>query len=138
MNKIFFHNKQDKNSTDILNTLDSTVTVYDVFGKDKDNLPDNIKISYLPYLIDRYISLDTPAPYKAGTFTLDLSCRDYQDNILINESTVFYIYINDNLYNYIPVNGMIHLQINCPIATTLKIKIEADKYLPFETSIGVN
>lgn len=137
MQRLFFHNQHDHVSHERLSSLESDVNVYDVFGKDKHSLPKDIKLTLLPYLVDKYITLETLAPYIAGVFVLQFSCRDYQGVHLTTENTLFHVAINGQMYSTESINGIIEVELTCPEPVDINIKIEGCEYLPFNTEIEV-
>ncbi|MFA4834899.1 MAG: hypothetical protein WC749_02340 [Dehalococcoidia bacterium] len=58
MAKYFFHNRHDRESWQILYTLDASVQVFDVYGGDK--LPDNVHLTQLPFLTDEIPTAKKP------------------------------------------------------------------------------
>ncbi|MBW2672762.1 MAG: hypothetical protein JRD89_04990 [Deltaproteobacteria bacterium] len=137
MQRMFFHNQYDAESRKVLATLDSDVLVYDVFGKDRHNLPDNIRLTFLPYFIDKCIKLETPLPCVVGTFVLQFRCYDYKDNHITMENSLFKISIDGKVYDVKADDGIIEVEIDCPDPTKIETKIEGYGYLPFETEIEV-
>jgi hypothetical protein len=140
MQRLFFHNPHDKESINMLNQLPPDVRVFNVFGSSnvqKDELPPIFIVSQLPYLIDKQIILLSSPPYLVGTVTLNFECRDYEDNILLEESNDFTITINNNNYHDIPENGIITIELECLIPTNISIRIDGNGYYPFEGTIEV-
>lgn len=139
MQRLLFHNPHDRNSIDFI-SLYIGLSDVDIINPtyDKSNIPDGITISTLPYLIDRQIVLTSSPPYLTPTITLQFECRDYQDNLLINEDKTFLLDIqNICTYNIQPENGIIIIELNCPIPKTLHLRLEADGYYPWESDIEV-
>lgn len=137
MQRIFFHNKHDKSSIDILNTLPEDVLIYDIFDKSIP-LPDGILIRSVPYLIDREIELITEPPYQTGGFVLQYQCKDYQGNAL-TESPLFDINIDGTVYREKAVNGILEIEIISATATTVNIRItnDGDGYLTWKGVIQI-
>lgn len=144
MNIIFFHNKYDKNSIELLNTLSPDVQIIDVYGNDE--IPNLLRLSYLPYLVDKQIISVTPAIYYSTTPTIQFECRDYQNNLIIDEKNTFYIEIkeitdyglkNIGLYSVYSSNGIIEIQLDCPVSKTFRIRLDSDGYYPWEGDVEV-
>ena len=137
MQRMFFHNQHDKESSAILATLDGTVLVYDVFGEDKQNLPENIKLTILPYMVDKYIRFTPAGPYMATVpFVLEFNCMDYLDQF-VTEKNVFRVLVNSEPYDVVSEKGNIQIELTCPEATVINIQIEGPGYLPFQTEVEV-
>lgn len=134
MQRLFFHNKHDAASREILAGLDETVKVYDVFGGDI--LPDNIRLSVLPYMIDKQITLETLPPYNIGIVSLQFFCRDYQ-NDKTNDNVSFVVEIGGDRYDISSINGVLDLEIECSQAVTILVSIDGFGYMPFSTKIEV-
>ena len=138
MQRIFFHNRHDKTSREILTTLDETVRVYDVFDTDRYTLPVDIPLSSVPYMVDKYISFADGSPYTAGIpFTLDFNCMDYLDQPVLAEDGNFLLIVDGVAYNETPTGGVIQLEITCAEARVLSISISGPGYLPFHTEVTV-
>lgn len=138
MQRMFFHNKYDIKSTEILDALDDDVIVYDVFGENRYNLPKDISIRTLPYMIDRYIDFE-PGTYTAGvSFILEFSCMDYLANIITDEDRAFTVTIGGRAYQAKPENGKLLVELTCDEPHTVDITINAENYLPFSTSLVVS
>jgi len=138
MQRLFFHNQHDKNSTAILAGLDESVHIYDVFARGT-VIPDGITLHRLPYMIDKYIALDTGGPYIAGIINLEFSCNDYQDTLLTAEDRLFVITINGVELQDYAANGVITIELTCevPITVPITIKDVLYGYLPFSCEIEV-
>ena len=138
MQRLFFHNKYDINSVNQLQILEQNIVIYDVFNIKTNQLPQNINLTNLPYLIDKQITLETLAPYYTGTILLRFQCRDYLNNI-ITDSLSFAIYINELKYDTKSIDGIIELEIVCNQPRILNIKIinESDGYYHYEADIEV-
>lgn len=138
MQRMFFHNQHDKESREILQTLKGDVKVYDVFGADKNNLPEGIRLSVLPYLVDRYIKFTPNGPYVVDTpFILEFECMDYLDQPVTGEVEIFDVNIDGFCYSAATEKGVLRVEITCPDVRTVIIGIEALGYLPFNTEIEV-
>jgi hypothetical protein len=141
MHRIFFHNRHDKNSKTELDALPEGVQVIDVFGGD--NIPDSIRVSRLPYLIDKQIVLDSvsPSPPVVGDISLQFNCLDYEDQLITDESGCFAVTIDYGTgvqaVDSYAESGALSLELNCPIEKTITIRIEKDGYLPFEYVLEV-
>jgi hypothetical protein len=139
MQRLFFHNIHDKYSTELKNQLDSNIFIFDVYGKHRDSeILKMFNISTLPYLIDKQIIYASSTPtYEVGTFILEFSCCDYQENILVDEDGVFSLNIDGKFYDVVPENGIIQVEIECLITKDINIKIYRNNYYPFEINIEV-
>ncbi len=138
MQRLFFHNQHDKESREILETLKDDVKVYDVFGADRYSLPEGIRLTALPYMVDKYIDFKPAGPYAATVpFVLEFNCMDYLDQPASDEVGVFRVLINGRPYDLIPEKGVIQIEFTCPEATVINIQIEGPGYLPFEAEVVV-
>jgi len=139
MQRLFFHNIHDKYSTELKNQLDSNIFIFDVYGKHRDSeILKMFNISTLPYLIDKQIIYaSSTLTYEVGTFILEFSCCDYQENILVDEDGVFSLNIDGKFYDVVPENGIIQVEIECLITKDINIKIYRNNYYPFEINIEV-
>ena len=138
MQRLFFHNQHDKDSTAILAGLDESVQVYDVFARGT-VIPDGITLHRLPYMIDKYIALDTAGPYYTGIVNLGFSCNDYQDTLLMAEDRLFIVTINGVEHQDYAANGVIAIELTCdvPITVPITIKDVLYGYLPCSCEIEV-
>ncbi len=137
MQRIFFHNQHDKESREILQTLKDDVKVYDVFGVDRYSLPADIKLTILPYMVDKYIRFTPAGPYMATVpFVLEFNCMDYLDQF-VTEKNVFRVLVNSEPYDVVSEKGNIQIELTCPEATVINIQIEGPGYLPFQTEVEV-
>lgn len=139
MQRLFFHNQHDAESRALFNQYqgDPEVTIYDVFGADRYNLPPNIQISYLPYMIDKEFVLTTPGPYATGVVPITIECRDYQGNVIVGKNDVVEVYVNDAVWLLPCVNGVISFELDCPEPMMVTLEIYGDQYLPFSVDLGV-
>ena len=89
MQRMFFHNQHDKESREILQYLKNDVKVYDVFGADRYSLPADIKLTILPYMVDKYIRFTPAGQYMATVpFVLEFNCMDYLDQFVTEKNDV--------------------------------------------------
>ncbi len=137
MQRLFFHNQHDKESREILETLKDDVKVYDVFGADRYSLPEGIRLTALPYMVDKYIDFKPAGPYMATVpFVLEFNCMDYLDQF-VTEKNVFRVLVNSEPYDVVSEKGNIQIELTCPEATVINIQIEGPGYLPFQTEVVV-
>lgn len=136
MRKLFFHNQHDTGSREILNALQENTQIINVFGGDR--IPEGYHISKLPYLIDKQLKLLTPGPFELGIFTLRWRCENEEGEFLNNNPNLF-ITVNDIMQNDKPENGILEIEIECNIPTTLWIEItnESDGYHPWRGTVNV-
>lgn len=138
MQRMFFHNRHDAASREILKNFDEDVLVYDVFGDDRHNIPNDIHLCVLPYTIDRYISFTPEQFYLVGEpLVLEFKCMDYKNNFLDGVNSTFDVTMCGVRYNTDAVNGIIQIQVECPEEQTIEIQINGFGYLPFKTEVCV-
>lgn len=137
MQRIFFHNKHDKRSRDILAGLTGDVLVYDVYGGAKIP-PWARRLREYPYLIDRYFDFTPAASYPIGTITLTITCRDYLDNAITDDSDKIIVTLDGARYVVRPENGIIAIEVSCLEERSLELKLEGGHYLPLETVVVVS
>ena len=138
MQRLFFHNRHDKNSTAAKNALDPDVQVIDVFESTfRLDILNQIKVPRYPYLIDREITLETEGPYTVGTFLLEFTCRDHEGNIIADEDRRIVFEIDGVRYEDVPTDGMMEIEITCPVPRQISIAAEAENYLPFAVTLEV-
>lgn len=135
MQRLFFHNRYDRASVELLTALPPDVLVVDVFGGGE--VPGAFRISRLPYYVDKQIILETQSPYLAGTFTLEFACRDHLGSILTNENSRFVLEFDGGIYDIYPEAGLLRVEINCPIPKTIHLRLDGDGYWPWEGDIEV-
>lgn len=135
MDKLFFHNRYDKVSTELLIGLPSDVLVIDVYGGDE--VPKIFRISHLPYSVDKQLILETQSSYIIGTFTIEFSCRDYLDNVLTDEKIGFFLELDGINYEVYPKNGLISIELTCHIPKIIHLRLDGDGYWPWEGDIEV-
>ncbi len=134
MKRMFFHNQHDIKSTEMLDSLEGEVVVYDVFARDK--IPADIKLTTLPYLIDKYISF-TPGTYVANEpFALQFKCMDYLDNP-VNETGKLRVVVGDMRKSAVPENGVLQVEVVCEEEQSLPVTVTGPGYLPLNTQIEV-
>jgi len=137
MQRLFFHNRHDKNSRTALSSLEPDVKIIDLFEFGNYDLLEKWRIPQIPYLVDKEFILDTTAPYYTPEFSLSFSCHDYLGNIVINESQEFNVEVNGDQYIISPTEGILTLDLLSDIPATLQIKIEGEGYYPWEGEIEV-
>ena len=138
MQRMFFHNQHDKESREILQYLKNDVKVYDVFGADRYSLPADIKLTILPYMVDKYISFTPSGPYFMDTpFVLTFSCMNHLDEIIPSEESVFRVLVNGGVYDIVPENGIIKISLTCPEEVIVRVEIDGPGYLPFKAEVSV-
>ncbi len=138
MQRLFFHNKHDAESRAVFETLDPDVKVYDVFGPDRYKLPQEIRLTALPYMVDKYFALSPGGPYLVDTpFELEIVCRDHQDKTVTGEAGQISVTIDGMSCSVTPENGICYVDIKCPEPRTVALKIEGSGYLPLEAEVEV-
>lgn len=134
---LFFHNRHDRESRELLNNLPENTQVIDVYGGDE--IPDGYHISKLPYLIDKSLALLTPGPFEPGTFILRWQCDgdglpgDGLPGETPENNTQFFITINGETQDSKLENGLLEIEIECLFPAILDIEIlnEVDGYHPW-------
>lgn len=138
MQRLFFHNRHDAESRAVFETLDLDVRVYDVFGADRYKLPQEIRLTALPYMVDKYFALLPGGPYLVDTpFELEIVCKDYQDNTVTEEAGQINVTIDGMSYSVNPENGICYVDIECPEPRTVTVVIEGSGYLSLEAEVEV-
>ena len=137
MQRLFFHNQHDALSRDMVKDLPDDVRIYDVFGEDEHNLPPDIRLTTLPYMVDKYLYTDTLSPVvNVGTVALLLHCRNYLDEPL-TDNQKFTVNVNDERYTTRAEDGLINIEIECDEPTAISLLITSHGYLPFAITIEV-
>lgn len=133
----FFHNKYDKESMSILESLATdieagTVVVWDYMDKTI-TFPD-IFVRTLPLMVDRELVPLSEAPYHVGVLDLQLQCRDWQGIDQDSENGLFLIYINGErtAEDLFAVNGLMQFQIETEEPCSVEIRIEREGYMPWK------
>lgn len=133
---IFFHNRFDKNSVQMLSNLPPDTEVIDVFGGDK--IPDGYRLTILPLLVDKKIE-----PVGA----LRLSCPGgiitfraiYEDGAPYSGEVGFHININGNTAYDTLRNGVLEIEVEATEPCVLDVEIinDTDGFHPWRGTIEV-
>lgn len=139
MQRIFFHNRYDLASRNMFDSLadQEDIKIYDCYGEDLFNLPGDIRITVLPYMIDRYVYCRTNQINVGTPTVIELECRDHLNNLLTEEGRQFMISINGEMRPAVPEQGKIRIQLTCEEAGIVEIRAEAQNYLPFSHKLEV-
>lgn len=133
--RVFFHNWHDKYSWEVLETLPPDVQIIDVFGGDE--VPGIIRLTRLPYYVDKKLTLETPPPYLVGTFVLEFACHDDQGEVIPEESNCFVLELNGVTYDVYPETGRLQVEVDCPVPRVLHLRLDGEGYWPWEGDIEV-
>jgi hypothetical protein len=136
MERLFFHNREDALSRSIVSELPDDVRIYDVFGDDRYNLPREIKLTRLPYMVDKYLYTDLTAPITVGTVAIVLQCRNYLNEPL-SDNQRFVVTINGKRYSIKSEDGLIKIEIECDEPTIISLQATGENYLPFSIELEV-
>lgn len=135
--RYFFHNRYDRHSIEMLNSLPPDTQIFDVFGGDK--IPEGYRVCVLPYFIDKSLELVTQGPFLPGIFTLRWQCVDANRLIYTQGQPSFHITVNTQMWDAVAVDGILEIEIECLLPGILKIQIENnfDGFHPWRGTIEV-
>jgi hypothetical protein len=137
LQKLFFHNRHDKTSRELLENLPPDVQVIDVYGGD--SIPEGYRLSVLPYLVDKELSFITPEQIETGTSTLRWECRDADGNLLTEGDPHFFVTINGETWDDYAVDGVLEVEVDCEEPLILEISVinELDGFAPWFGAVEV-
>lgn len=167
MNIMFFHNKHDKQSREMLKTLPSDAIIIDFYSGDR--IPENYPVGQFPYLVDKELVLVTPEPFYVpdpvtktvydengeplldesgnivteqvpGTLTLEWECRDKDGNLVTDAEPHLFFKVDDGkVYDEIGQGGIysIDFVIGEPVEFDLLIFDGSYGFHPWKGTIKV-
>ena len=137
MNRIFFHNRHDKNSTAQLSELPEGTTVVDLFGGDP--IPEGVRLSVLPYLIDKELELATPGPFVLGEIALSWNALDSEGNAPSNHVTFQVLIDGEDQGEAILEEGVLEilLEAESPGEIALALLNDVDGFMPWQGKIQI-
>ncbi|MFZ5645823.1 MAG: hypothetical protein ACOY46_19880 [Bacillota bacterium] len=138
MQRLFFHNPYDKSSIQQMESFQGVpdVTIINPFT---DQSPSNIKVPWLPYMVDKQVALITEGLFYCGTVILSFKCRDHLDND-ITDNPGLKVTVNGNTQDVTALDGIFEVEIECPVAMTLVVLIRDENgqgYFPADFEIMV-
>lgn len=137
--RLFFHNKYSQESIDALSELimDDNTKVISVM--DDEEYPQQIVIPHFPYLVDRYFQLqNTTTTFPVGTIILELICKDYNDQPIINEQRILFLQVDNTRFDLNPnSDGTLKIELTSDISKSIQITLMADNYYPSSFLIDV-